>query len=62
MKNIDMKITGTGKAQKLVITVDLSKTFGMSKSGNSEIIATSSGNVTVPGTDAKLGLNVYKPI
>ena len=44
----------------LTIVVDLSKSFGTSKSGKSEIIASTQGNVTVPDTDVKIGLNIYK--
>jgi hypothetical protein len=46
----------------LTITVDMGKTFGLSSSGKSEIIATSRGNQTVPGTDAKIGLNIYRRV
>ena len=57
MQNVDMKIEGS----KLVITVDLSKDFGPSKSGKTIIIATTGGNVALPGNDAvKVGLNIYK--
>lgn len=57
MKNIEMKKTGN----KLVITVDLSKEFGLSSSGKSIIIASSEGNQNVDGTDGvKIGLNIYK--
>jgi hypothetical protein len=57
MKNVEMEVDG----DKLLITVDLSKTFGPSKSGKTIIIASTEGNQSVPGTDAKIGLNVYKP-
>jgi len=45
----------------MVIKVDLTKTFGPSKSGKTIIIASTEGNVTV-GKDGqtKLGLNVYR--
>ncbi len=56
MKNIDMQIDGT----KLIITVDLSKDLGPSKSGKTRIIATTAGNITIPGTDAKAGINIYR--
>jgi len=59
MKNIDMNVTGNGNI--LTIKVDLSKTFGPSKSGKTTIIATSEGNVDVPGAPGvKIGLNIYK--
>jgi hypothetical protein len=55
MKNLDFKIEGN----VLTIKVDLSKTFGASKTGKSIIIASSEGNQPVaPGVVA--GINVYK--
>jgi hypothetical protein len=57
MKNIEMKLKG----QQLVITVDLTKDFGMSKSGKSITIASTEGNISVPEhEDIKIGLNIYK--
>ena len=51
------------KDGKLVITVDLSKSFGVSGSGKSTIIASTGGNVSVPGHEAvKVGLNIYRPL
>jgi hypothetical protein len=43
----------------LTITVDLSKRLGPSSSGKTTIIATSSGNQPIAGTEAKLGLNIF---
>jgi hypothetical protein len=57
MKNVELKV----EHGKLTITVDLSKELGPSASGKSIIIATTEGNVEVPGTpDTKIGLNVYR--
>ena len=57
MKNVEMKI----EHGKLVITVDLATELGPSSSGKSVIIATTAGNVDVPGApDVKIGLNVYR--
>jgi hypothetical protein len=49
------------KGNLLIITVDLTKSQGVSKSGKSQIIATTAGNATVkgPAGDVKVGLNVY---
>jgi hypothetical protein len=56
MKNIEMSVDG----DILTITVDISKTFGRSSSGKSTIIASTEGNVSIPGRDeVKIGLNVY---
>ncbi len=58
MKNIEAKVQG----DKLVITIDLTKDFGLSGSGKSIIIASTEGNVSVPGReDIKIGVNVYRP-
>jgi hypothetical protein len=56
MKNVNMKVDG----DILVITVDLSKDFGPSNSGKSLVIATTEGNQSVPDSDAKIGLNIYR--
>lgn len=58
-QNVVMEVQGN----TLVITVDLSQSFGVSGSGKSTIIATTGGNVSVPGQEAvKVGLNVYCPV
>jgi len=57
MKNVEMKVEGN----ILKIEVDLTKEFGPSASGKTIIIATTEGNVSIPGAeDKKIGLNVYK--
>ncbi len=56
MKNVELAVDGT----ILTITVDLSKNFGPSSSGKTTIIATTEGNVSVPGREEKIGLNIYK--
>ena len=57
MKNVEVQVDhGT-----LVIKVDLTKEFGPSASGKSTIVATTGGNIDVPGVeDTKFGLNVYR--
>ncbi len=57
MKNVKQTVKGN----KLIIEVDLKQNFGKSKSGKTEIIATTSGNVEIEGNpDLRLGLNVYR--
>jgi hypothetical protein len=57
MKNIEMALTG----EKLVITVDLTKDYGPSKSGKSITIASTEGNISIPDhEDIKIGLNIYR--
>ena len=59
MENVVMSVKGN----KLMIEVDLSKEFGVSSSGKSVIVATTSGNVAVPGKEEiKIGINAYKPV
>lgn len=56
MKNVDMDV----KEDILTIKVDLTKEFGPSSSGKNIIIASTEGNVSIPGhDDKKIGLNVY---
>lgn len=58
MQNVAFEVEG----DQLVIRVDLSQELGVSSSGKSVIIATTSGNVVVPGwEEVKVGLNVYRP-
>jgi hypothetical protein len=57
MKNVEIKVQGN----TLILTVDLSKSFGLSSSGKSEMVATTEGNVSLPGhEEVKVGLNVYR--
>lgn len=57
MKNVELKVEGN----MLKIEVDLSKEFGPSASGKTIIIATTEGNISIPGAeDKKIGLNVYR--
>jgi hypothetical protein len=58
-----LNITTAVKGTILTITVDLSKSHGTSKSGKSNIIASTGGNVSVPGKEeVKFGLNVYTKV
>lgn len=45
----------------LTITIDLTQDFGPSSSGKSNIVASTKGNIEVPGkTDFRLGLNLFR--
>jgi len=58
MKNVEVSVEG----DKLTIVVDLKQEFGLSSSGKSITIASTEGNIAVPGREEiKVGLNVYKP-
>jgi hypothetical protein len=54
MRNVAMEV----KDSILIITIDLTKEFGRSKSGKTTIVASTEGNVVVGGV--KVGVNVYK--
>jgi len=54
--NIKTDIKGT----KLVIVIDTTADGGISKSGKSQIIATTAGAILVG--DAKLNLNLYRSV
>ena len=56
MQNVDVKVEGN----KMIVTVDISKTFGPSASGKTTIVASTKGNVVVAPGGIKMGLNVYK--
>jgi hypothetical protein len=59
MTNVKTRIEGN----RLIIEVDLSKEYGSSGSGKSTTVASTQGNVSVPGReDVKMGLNIYRPI
>lgn len=55
-KNVEIKVQGN----KLIMTVDMTKRFGRSKSGKTIAVAGTEGNISVPGMEhIKVGLNVY---
>jgi hypothetical protein len=56
LTNLDTKVEG----DQLIITVDLKQRHGTSKSGKNAIIATTQGNVTLPGREeVVMGINIY---
>ncbi len=53
MDNVQIEV----KDNKAVITIDLNKDFGPSKSGKTIVVATTRGNVPIPGAETiQLGL------
>ncbi len=56
MKNVEFTVEGS----ILTIKIDLTKEFGPSSSGKNIIVASTEGNVTVPGREEKIGLNIYR--
>ena len=56
MQNVTTKIKGN----KLIIEVDITKDFGLSKSGKTIMIASTQGNKVVADGGITLGLNLYK--
>lgn len=56
MQNVKWEV----KENKLIVEIDLSKEFGPSKSGKTITIASTRGNQKIEGSNAIIGLNVYK--
>ena len=56
MKNVKLSVSGN----TLTITVDLTQEFGPSSSGKTIIIASTEGNLPLPGRTEVVGLNVYR--
>jgi hypothetical protein len=56
VKNVELSVNGN----ILTIKVDLTKEFGPSSSGKTIIIASTEGNVPLPGRTEVVGLNVYR--
>ena len=56
MKNVELSVNG----KILTITVDLTKEFGPSSSGKTIIIASTEGDIPLPGRAEVVGLNVYR--
>ncbi|HCL58002.1 MAG TPA: hypothetical protein DHW82_13485 [Spirochaetia bacterium] len=57
MKNVEMSV----EKNILTIKVDLTQEFGPSSSGKTIIIASTEGNVAIPGDEEKkIGLNIYR--
>jgi hypothetical protein len=54
----NLSITTNGK--KLRVDIDLDDRFSY-ETQKSVVIASSHGNVPIPGTDLRLGLNLYRP-
>ena len=58
MENMEMTVEG----DTLTVKIDLTRDLGLSKSQKTRIIASSRGNAKVPGTDATIGLNLYRRV
>ncbi len=56
MKNIEMSV----ETDTLTMKVDLSQEFGPSKSGKTIIVASTEGNIAIPGRSEKIGMNIYR--
>jgi hypothetical protein len=57
MKNVQASVEG----KTLVLRIDMTQDFGKSKTGKTTIVATTGGNVSIPGTveGLKVGVNCY---
>jgi len=50
----------TVKGNVATVTFNLDQNLGPSKSGKTQLVATTNGNVNIPGTDVTLGFNAYR--
>jgi len=59
---IMQNISFTTKGSTLIITItDITVPGELSSSGKSFNVASTGGNVPIPGTNLKLGVNLFKP-
>ena len=58
-QNIHIEVRDGENGKEAVITIDLEHRGGLSGSGKSIIVASTSGNVPIPGTPVVIGLNAY---
>jgi hypothetical protein len=58
MQNMQLEVKGN----ELIIRVQLDKDLGPSKTGKTILVATSNGNVPIPGSKVAtfIGLNIYR--
>ncbi len=61
METLTANILYEVKDGKLILEIDTTATGEISKSGKSLVKASTRGNVGIPGTSLKLGLNLYEP-
>ena len=61
MRNVLTELNIVDGENMLTIRVNLDAPTEKSSSGKSDVIATTSGNITIDGTDdVKMGLNIYR--
>lgn len=58
--NLGSNVKSVRDGDKLYLELDLTQSLGASKSGKSELVASTGGNRTIPGTDVKIGINAYR--
>jgi hypothetical protein len=58
MSNVSITVKG----DVATILVKLSENLGPSASGKTEMVASTHGNIVIPGTDVTLGLNAYRKV
>ena len=58
-RSIGANVEATIAGDLLTLVIDLSKTLGPSKSGKTQLVASTNGNATLPD-GARLGVNVYR--
>ena len=59
LPDLGTNLTYTLDGDHLLIRIDLAQRHGKSASGKTTIVATSSGNQKIPGTEVVIGINAY---
>ena len=57
--NLGENIVGEIVNDKLTITINMKHRGGLSKSGKTVRVASTEGNIAIPGTSIRIGLNAY---
>ena len=59
MRNLSLRVEGS----HLIITCDLQGGHKLSATGKTQVIASTEGNVSIPGSpDTKVGVNLYTKV
>ena len=58
-KSLGSNITSSVTKDVLTLKIDLKQRLGRSRSGKTELVATTSGNKVVDGSNVVIGINAY---
>lgn len=58
--SVGENVTARVEGDNIILTINKNMNLGISSSGKSNIVATTRGNASIPGTGLTLGLNLYQ--